>query len=110
MAPHRLTASQSTVFPFCSGPEPAAEPVGRPLRRVAVTGRVAPRQGMAAAPAGGHSETGTPGTDCARHYSKGGEEEQKTLKKQKKNNNCILKCRISGNMSGHYICILMIIF
>lgn len=97
MAPHRLTASQSTVFPLWSGPAPAAKPVGRPLRRVAVTGRVAPRQGMAAAPAGGRSETGTPGTDCACHYSKGGEEEQRPFEKNN-NNNCILKCRISGNM------------
>lgn len=35
-----------------------------------MTGRVAPRQGMGAAPIGGRSETGTPGTDCARHCSK----------------------------------------
>lgn len=81
MAPHRLTASQSTVFPSWSGPAPAAGPVGGPLRRMAVTGRAVPRQGRAAAPAGGHSVTGTPGTDCARHYSKGGEE-QRPFKKR----------------------------
>lgn len=53
---------------------PAVEPAGRRLRCMAVTGRVAPRQGTGAAPAGGRSETGTPGTDCARRCSKAGEE------------------------------------
>lgn len=38
---------------------------------MAGTEQAAPRQGKDAAPAGGRSETETPGTDCALHCSEG---------------------------------------
>lgn len=63
------TANQSRVFLCWSGPAPAAEPVCRPRRYVAETEQAAPRRGKDAAPAGGRSETETPGIDCARHCS-----------------------------------------
>lgn len=69
MVPHRLTASQSKVFLFWSGPVLAEELVGRPRRLVAVTERVAPRQGRGAAPDDGRSETRTLGTGCVCHNS-----------------------------------------
>lgn len=72
---HLLTASRSRVFPGWPGPVPAAEPVCKPPRCVVATRRAAPRRGMGAAPAGGRSGTGTPGTDCAHRCSKGGEKE-----------------------------------
>lgn len=65
------TASQSRVFLCWPGPVPAVEPVCTPLTYVAETERAAPRRGKDAAPAGGRSETETPGTDCALHCSVG---------------------------------------
>lgn len=65
------TASQSRVSPWRPGPVLAAEPVCRPRRCEAETERAAPRRGTDAAPAGGRSETETPGSDCARHCSGG---------------------------------------
>lgn len=63
------TASQSRVSLCWPVPVPAAGPACKPLIRGAGTGQAAPHQETDAAPAGGRSETKTPGTDCARHCS-----------------------------------------
>lgn len=74
------TASQNRVFLCWPSPAPAVEPVCTPLRFVAETKQAAPHQEKAAAPAGGRSETETPGTGCGLHYS--GRDRRNNLKSE----------------------------
>lgn len=63
------TASQNKAFLCWPSPVPAVEPVCTPLTFVAETKQAAPHQEKDAAPAGGRSETETPGSGCGLHYS-----------------------------------------
>ena len=73
------TASQSRASLCGPPPAPATEPGGTPRSCGAATEPAAPRQGTDAAPGGGRSERGTPGSDCARHCS-GGTDNMNTVK------------------------------
>lgn len=66
-----LTSSQGRVPLWWPSPAPAAGPGGTPQRSLAGTGPAALRQGTDAAPTGGRSETGTPGSGPAPRCSGG---------------------------------------